>query len=315
MLEQIQTGGSTVAVDETNAIATYLTSHDIVDELAKQDGLHQILSRPEADFLFRYPTFWLPNNNEVLYQRFQWMTSVDVDEYTDIITIEVNAFRPEDARALLAAMLGHAEALVNELNERMYKDSFVMTNHFVAEAQKNVDAAVGELEAYRKASGSIDPGTVAQSKLTVIQLLSTQLAELRATIAQQAAISPTSPSLNGLRAQSRALSAEIEKRKLEAAGSVGSEAEKLETYDNLQTTGQIAAQSLSAVTVERDQAQQNAERQHIFIQMIAKPNLALDYARYPRVGLDLLILLGMCLAVFQASRKIRDVISGAGPEG
>ena len=78
----------------------YLTSRDVVDLLAKNNELRAILTRPGADFLFRYPTFWLPDDNEFLYQRFQWMASAYVDPVTSISTIEVNAFAPEDAQTL-----------------------------------------------------------------------------------------------------------------------------------------------------------------------------------------------------------------------
>src|SRR5208283_4673693 len=126
------------------------------DQLAKIDNLREILSRPEGDFVFRYPTFWLPDDNEFLYQRFQWMADATVDSVTNISTIEVNAFRPEDAQALVKAMLGYAEAMVNQMNIRAYEDELAATNRFVAEAQKEVDAVEAELKAYRSASGSLD---------------------------------------------------------------------------------------------------------------------------------------------------------------
>ena len=135
--------------------------------------------------------------------------------------------RPEDAQTLTGAMIGYAEALVNRMNERAYQDSLAMANYFVAEAQKDVDKIEAELQKFRNVSGSIDPNLVSQSKLKVIEGLSTQLAQVEATIAQQASVAPTSPTLTGLRAQAQSYRAEIEKRKLEIAGSTGSEASKL----------------------------------------------------------------------------------------
>jgi capsular polysaccharide transport system permease protein len=73
---------SAIARDETNAVNAYLTSRDIVAELAKNNDLRAILSRPGADFLFRYPTSWLPDNNEYLYNRFRWMADAKVDPVT-----------------------------------------------------------------------------------------------------------------------------------------------------------------------------------------------------------------------------------------
>jgi hypothetical protein len=41
--------------------------------------------------------------------------------------------------------------------------------------------------------------------------------------------------------------------------------------------------------------------------LIAQPNLSRDFAKYPRVALDLLVLLALCLAMFQLLRTIGDV--------
>ncbi len=296
--------GSSIAQEETYAINAYLNSRDIVDHLSKDNDLRGILGRPSGDFLFRYPTFWLPDDHEFLFQRFQWMVSASVDSNTSISTIEVNAFTADDAQALATAMLEYAEGLVNQMNQRTFDDSLAAANRFVADAQKEFDDVEAELKAYRNASGSIDPAAISQSKLTVIEALSTQLAQIQATIAQQTALTPTSPNLAPLRAQAQSYRDEIEKRKLEIAGSSGSEADKLATYEELTATRDIAAMGLSLAVAERDQARQDSERQHLFIQIITRPNLARDYALYPRAPLDLLVLFGICLAVFQLSRKI-----------
>jgi capsular polysaccharide transport system permease protein len=302
-----QQSGQTIASDETYAVNAYLTSRDVVDLLAKNNELRAVLNRPGADFLLRYPTFWLPDDNEFLYRRFQWMASAYVDPVTTISTIEVNAFSPEDAQTLTRAMIGYAEALVNRMNERAYQDSLAMANHFVDEAQKDVDRIGTELQKFRNVSGSIDPTLVSQSKLKVIEGLSTQLAEIEATVAQQASVAPSSPTLTGLRAQAQSYRAEIEKRKLEIAGSTGSEATKLETYEQLTLRRDLGAKALQAAAAQRDQAREDAERQHLYIQMITQPNLSRDFARYPRVTLDLLVLLAICLAIFQLLRKVGQV--------
>jgi capsule polysaccharide export protein KpsE/RkpR len=91
---------------------------------------------------------------------------------------------------------------------------------------------------------------------------------------------------------------------LEIAGSSASEADKLERYEQLTTQAQLAATTLATAVADRDQARQNLVRQHLFFQVISRPNLSRDYARYPRRALDLLLLLGLCLAAFYSLRKV-----------
>ena len=300
------TGESTIAQEETYSINAYLTSRDVVDRLSKNNRLRAILSRPEGDFLFRFPNFWLPDNEEFLYQRFLWMVSARVDSYTMISTVEVNAFEPQDAQALATAMLEYAEGLVNQMNQRAYEDGIAAAERLVAEARKEFDAAEAQLKAYRNATGSIDPQAVGESKLKLIEALWTQLAQIQATIAQQRAITPTSPNLAPLEAQAESYREEIEKRKREIAGTSGSEVDKLATYEQLTTRASLAASALAFAVAQREQARQDAERQHFFIQVISRPNLSLDYARYPRVALDLAALLAICLATFHLLRKATE---------
>ncbi len=298
---------STIAHDETNAVNAYLTSRDVVDQLVKNNGLRAILDRPGADFLFRYPTFWLPNNNEYLYQRFQWMADAEVDPITNISTIDVNAFTAEDARAIASAMLGYAEALVNQMNERAYKDGVANADRSVAEARRQFDTVEEALRAFRNETGSVDPNLVAGSKLKVIEGLSTELAEVEATIAQQTTIAPNAPSLKGLRAQAESYRKEIDKRKLEIAGSTGSEAAKLEGYEKLVLERELAAKALAFAEADQTQARQDAERQHLYVQLISRPNLSIDFAKYPRTTLDLLVLLAICLGIFQLLRMLGGI--------
>ena len=101
------------------------------------------------------------------------MVDAQVDPITSISTIEVNAFTADDARAIASAMLGYAEALVNQMNERAYKDGLAERRPFRGRGpQRALDAIEDELQAYRNASGSVDPNVVAQSKLKVIEGLS-----------------------------------------------------------------------------------------------------------------------------------------------
>ena len=297
---------ASIVSDETYAVNAYLASRNIVDLLVRNDKLLQILSRPEGDVFFRYPTPWLPDNKEFLYRRFQWMATADVDPVTDLSTIEVNAFTPHDAQALARAMLNYAEAFVNRLNERSYRNQLSVADRFVTEAQKNLKAIEAELKAFRNASGSVDPNLVAQSKLNVIEGLSQQLAQIEASIKQQRTLVSSSPTLAPLRAQAQSYRVEIDKERLAIAGGPRSEAVKLQTYDQLTLRRDLAVKALTEAETQKAQARLDAERQHLYIQVVSQPSLAIDFARYPRITLDLLALLGICLAVFQVVRKLRD---------
>jgi capsular polysaccharide transport system permease protein len=297
---------STIANDETNAILAYLNSRDIVDLLENNDDLRGILGRSQADFIFRYPTFWLPDNEEFLYRRFKWLVKAEADPESLIITVDANAFSPRDAQAIVQALLRYAEARVNRLNERYYHDEVALADRYIVDAQKNFDVVEAELKRFRNATGSVDPTLVAQEELNVVQALTTQLAQGEATIAQQLAMAPRSPVLGGLRAATQSYRDEIEKRNRAIAGAPGSEASKLETYDLLTLRQTLAVQALTDAVTQRDQARQDAQRRHVFLQLVTQPSLSLDWAQYPQTAWDLSWLLAFCLALFQVLSRLRN---------
>ena len=56
--------------DYTKAVNDYLASRDLIDALIMNNGLLQVLSRPEADFLARYPALLARRSIEALQRRF-----------------------------------------------------------------------------------------------------------------------------------------------------------------------------------------------------------------------------------------------------
>ena len=301
--------GAARAVDETYVVNDYLTSRDVVEQLVKNNNLLAILNRPGADFVFRFPTFWLPDNSERLYRRFQWMTTAEVDTSTNISKVEVNAFRPEDAHAVTVALLGYAEALVNKLNTRAYQDAQKTADRFVELATREVEAIEAELKGFRDTSGVVDPGIESEAQLKVITNLWTELARIEATIAQESALTPGKPGLKNLEEQAKAYRAAIEKRKLEMAGSSASMAAKLEKFEQLMLRRALAVKTLESAVANREKARQDATQQHLYIQLITQPTLSLDYPKYPRSIRDMLAVLAVSLIVFYLLSSLRKITS------
>ena len=74
----------TRASDETYAVSEYLTSRDAVDALAAQDGLKAILSRPDGDFINRFPNIFTRDTREQLFRHFQNFADLSVSSDSGI---------------------------------------------------------------------------------------------------------------------------------------------------------------------------------------------------------------------------------------
>jgi capsular polysaccharide transport system permease protein len=302
----VQTKGTSRAADETYAVNEYLTSRDVLKLLAANDHLLEILNRPGADFVNKFPNFWSRKNGEQLYRRFQSMVRSEIDDTTGISTLEVTAFRPEDAHAIALALLSYAEMIVNRMNDRAYQDALTTANRFVDLAMKEVEDAEKQLSDYRNASGMVDPNSESDSTLKIIESLSIELAKTEATISQQMALAPNSPGITALREQARSYRDAISQRKLEIAGANASAASKLAKFEELILQRELAAKSLENAVASRDHARQDASEQHLYVQTIRSPNIP-DIAKYPRSLLYLFSTSVVCILVFSVLRALRGI--------
>jgi capsular polysaccharide transport system permease protein len=300
----IESQGLSRANDETYAVNDYVESRDIVELLVENDHLRDVLARPEADFINRYPNFYTRDNKENLFERYKTMVTARIDGATGISTVRVVAFRAEDARAIAAAVLQYSEGLINRLNQRAFDDAERYAQSIVEREKSNIAVIEANLAAFRNASGSVDPGAESVAGFEMIGKMTTEVALLRATLQQQVALSPASPGIAALRERIRSYQAEIDRQKLEIVGSSKSLAAKLAEYEKLELDRELGARALGLAMVSLANARQDARQQHLYLQTIVEPNLA-DEAEYPRQVIGMLLAFVVCLGLYATLRSLR----------
>src|SRR5262249_32491872 len=104
------------ATEDTNAVQDFIMSRDAVRKLEEKKALRAVFSRPEGDFVTRFPgiLFWR-KDFEALFWRYDYFVTVETDTSTGVTALRVKAYRPEDAYTLANALLGYSEQLINEL--------------------------------------------------------------------------------------------------------------------------------------------------------------------------------------------------------
>lgn len=94
-------------------------------------------------------------------------------------------------------------------------------------------------------------------------------------------MSPSSPAVAGLKAKADALTAQINAEQKALAGSHSAVADKVSTYERLILLRNLADTSLAAATASLTSARADARRQHVYVEVIAAPNLP-DEATQPQ---------------------------------
>ena len=269
----LQALGVVHSTDDSNAVLDYLVSRDAVAALEAALPLRKMYARDEADAPARFPRPFMSDSFERLYWYYNDRVAVYPDTDTGIITIRVQAFRPDDAQAIARQLLTQAEALVNAMNARLEADTVTSAETAVAEATKVVLATQDEITRFRNREIVVDPSQNAVAQLSTITDLSGEVDEVLAQIAQSKRVSPANPAVSALKAKADAIAAQIAAEEKALAGSREAVADKVSAYERLMLLRTLADTSLQAATLSLHSAREDARRQHVFVEEIVAPNL------------------------------------------
>lgn len=133
-----QLGNSSAAADG-QILYDFIQSQQLVEVLRTRLPLERMWNRTD-DPLFRLGT---DQPVEEILDHWDLMTDVSLDHGTGILTLEVRAFRADDAQALTHAVLAASVELVNTLSEGARADAV----RFAADELKNAEVRLREIRA------------------------------------------------------------------------------------------------------------------------------------------------------------------------
>jgi capsular polysaccharide transport system permease protein len=129
------------------------------------------------------------------------------------------------------------------------------------------------LTIYRNSELLVDPTKNSAAILDTIGVLTKELAQASARLAEVEATTPQSPTRQGLRAQLTALQEQIARQRNLLAGDDKALAANLSQYERLVLERDLADKRLGGATTAYIAAQQEAQRKQIYIERIVNPNL------------------------------------------
>jgi capsular polysaccharide transport system permease protein len=294
----LQSSGLTRATDDTAAVQDFIMTRDAVRKLEKQNDLRTIFSRPEGDFVTRFPgiMFWR-HDFEALYRSYEHFVSVETDTTTGVTTLSVKAYRPEDSHLISSALLAYSEQLVNELNERARRDALDMATREVDRAEQRIAKIQDELTAYRVKQKMLDPKTASSGVLELIAQMSGAQANARAQLGELLKNSPNSPQIPLVKTRIDSLDKLIAEERGKLSGQSDSVVAALTEYERLTLDRELAEKALASAFTSLEAARIEAQRQQLYLETISQPNLA-DYPLYPKRTVSFAVVLVSCLVVY-----------------
>jgi capsular polysaccharide transport system permease protein len=285
-----------LASQDAGIVASYIRSPAIIDDLSRTIDIPALFRRPEADFWARLSAE--PSREDL---RDYWLKAVStyIDTSSGIVTVQVRAFRPGDARDLLQAILGSSEHLVNALSNRARADTMSRAESELRRSDAQLRTVLVDLQHYRDEEGFIDPIKMAdQTGKLILQLMSQKIqleSELYVTKGSGAADAPGAPSL-----QTRLdkINAQIVQVQSQLAGN-GPEgrnlAASLVRFEELELKRQFSESMYTFARDGLDRARIAAERQTVYLTVFVPPGLPQDYSYPHRFTFIALISIGLMI--------------------
>jgi capsular polysaccharide transport system permease protein len=290
-------GGSAVSED-TYAVHEYLMSRDAVRRLEQEDDLRALLSRPEGDLPTRFPGMWFWRSDfEALYRTYSHFVSIAVDGSSGVSTLQVKAYRPEDAQLIASALLKFSEQLVNALNERARKDALSTFEREVRETEQQIANTQGELAVYRIKQKMLDPKTASAGPLELVAQMQAQEANAKAQLAEVLKNSPNSPQIPLIRTRLGSLEKLIADERAKITGDNNSVAMTVADFERLDLQKLLGEKTLASAFTSLEAARLEAQRQQLYLETIARPNLA-DYPLYPKRFTSFATIAASCLLAY-----------------
>jgi len=294
----MESAAASAVSEDTYAVHEYLLSRDAVRRLEREDDLRSLLGRPEGDLISRFPGAWFWRKDfEALYKAYSRFVSVEVSTSSGVSTLEVKAYRPEDAQRIARALLTFSEQLVNALNERARHDALAVFRREVDDTEQKIAKIQSELTAYRIKERMLDPKSAAVGPLELLGQMNAQLANAKGQLAEIIKNSPNSPQIPLVRTRIASLEKLVTEERAKITGDSSSVATALSEYERLDAQRQLAEKTLASAFTSLEAARLEAQRQQLYIETITQPNLA-DYPLYPKRLASFATVAATCLLVY-----------------
>ena len=291
----LEGAGFTRSEDDSYTVIEFMLSRDALHALDEKLNLRDVFSK--GDIFGRFPGLYWDDSFENMHRHYQKIVVAQIDAVSGISAITVRAFSAEEAQQINEQLLEMSEALVNRLNERGRRDMIRFAIIEVAESEKKAKLAGIKLAQYRNDKGVFDPEKQYAIPMQQIAKLQDDLVSTKLQLAQLQLLATENPQILALEKRIQMLEIEIRLGSERVTGGGKSLASKAAEFQRLVLEKEFADRLLASALTSLEQARNEAQRQQLYLERIAEPNLP-DAAMEPRRVRNVLIILVLSLIVW-----------------
>jgi capsular polysaccharide transport system permease protein len=263
-------------------VLNYIKSSAIVSDIGGRPYLEKYFGFDGVDYVSRLGR---DEKIEDLVKYWLKRVLVTVDTISGILTLKVEAFRPEDARQIARDIVRLSEQFVNTMTMRSRSDAVERARQEVSLAADKLAGARDRLTEFRDRSALIDPASRAQSVGELIGKLTMDKIGIENSLATvQGSLSSESPTLRVQRAKLASITQQIDDLKNTLTNSHNDTAvsSQIASYERLKLDEQFNQLMYTVAQSSYQRARQELEKQQLYLVVIVPPTLP-QSATYPKV--------------------------------
>ncbi|MBQ0943100.1 capsular biosynthesis protein [Ideonella sp. 4Y16] len=295
-------GGSPTSLGDTFYLQNYILSMDLLNKLDARLKLREHYSHSGLDPIYRV---WSWTTQESFLDFYRNRVEITRDDYSGLLTIDVQGFEPRFAQALAQGILQESEAFINEYSHRIAREKMRFAEGELQDTRKRLEKAKQEVATFQTTYKLLDPGSQAAAASSLTAGLQARLAQQEADLrAALAIMQDDSFQVRTLRAQLAATRAQLESERLRTTGASVDSAQLPALnikFQELLATAVFAEETHKASLMAYEHARLEASRKLKTVVVIEPPTLPQE-ALYPRRIYNLLTVIALAVMAYLIMR-------------
>ena len=289
-------GGGASSRDTLSA-RDYVSSREMLEELDKEISLIKHYQSKKVDVISRLAA---DASFEEAYEYYLDRLIMSFDANSGVLTVKIQAFDAQIAKDAAAAILRLSEIMVDKLAEKARNDRIQLTERDLKKAEERLSAARQSLVKLQQERGEFDPQSSAAAAMAIRTQIQGEIAKARAEYsALRSYMSEDSPQVVAAREMVRALSTQANHETNKLVGKEKSDGlnNSLVDFEKIMVEKEFAMKAYQTLLAAHEIALKEAERQHRYLSVVARPSLP-DDARYPRRIFSVFTTFMICMIAF-----------------
>jgi capsular polysaccharide transport system permease protein len=285
-------------LQDTQIVTNFINSNEILNSIADKISLTKIFGGNKIDAWARLDD---DSSSEKRLSYWKKMVSTSINAGSGIVTVRVRAFSPADAQNVLQLIVAASEEVVNDINNRIWKDVISSARNNLENATDQLQKARVQLQAGRNQSGIL---SVTETSAALSDLIGSvqrdQIALKQKYNSQLVSVSADAPQMKVMQRQIESMDQQIKELSARIAGqdkSVKNLADVSVDMSQWQVEEELAERQFAASVKTLEQVQFVSKQQLIYLDAFLSPTLP-DSGEYPRRAFWVSCIFGVTMALW-----------------